>query len=82
MTSVECDSLGGTVELGTPEFWGSVVVVEDGGRSWAGSRAGGTGLEGLVSAAEVVVEAEMAAPGGGGCGEGPGTVPVAAGFFF
>lgn len=73
----------GAIEFGTLEFWSSVVVVEEGSAGWAGSGAGGTGLEELVSVAGVVVEVGMgmAATGGGGCEEG-GAVPVDAGAFF
>ena len=82
MSSVGYGSLVGAMGFGTLGFWSSVVVVEEGSGGWAGSGAGGTGLEGLGSVAGVVVEVEMAAPGGGGCEEGPGAVPVDAGSFF
>ena len=82
MASVGCDSLVGTMELGTLGLCSSVAVVEEGGGGWAGSGAGGTGLEGLGPVTGVVAEVGMTRPGGGGCEEGPGTVPVDVGGFF
>lgn len=81
MASVGCDSLVGTMELGTLGLGSSVAVVEEGG-GWAGSGARGTGLGGLGPVTGVVAEVGMTTPGGGGCEEGPGTVPVDVGGFF
>jgi len=82
MTSVGCDSLVGAIGLGILGFCTSSVVVEEGGGGWAGSGAGGTGLEGLGSVVGMVVGVGLAAPGGGGCEGGPGVVPADAGGFF
>lgn len=74
MTSEECDSFGGT-GFRTLGFCISPAAVEEGSGSCAGSGARGPS-EGPGSVAEVVVEAGVAATGGGGCEEGPGVASV------